>query len=399
MIYEINKNVLLVFGSKKSIIYDLRDKYVKLIWNNQSNTKNLLNYIKNQKDNEFINELKRLNFLNEKLIKKKNITNPNILDTNMFHSVLIEVTNKCNFSCIHCYGSFKPNNSTEMSIEDIKIIIKNLYKFNNLKNIRIIGGEPFVIKKEKLIQILKLIREHFPKIGLEIYTNGYYINKSWINILKKLNIKLALSIYSDNPIIHDEVTNHKNSFNKLIKNLSLLENNNIKYRISYIKMNINKSLNIDKLRNLYNLRIRHFKSDIIRISGRSERKFLDEELLKEKSITLKVFKNLKLESKKVLHRMYYHNCFSNKIYISSNLDILPCPMEKRKIYGNLRKSPLLSILTDNFDIITLTKDKIETCQNCEFRYACFDCRPDSIGNFYSKPYYCKYNPEKGKWND
>ena len=39
-------------------------------------------------------------------------------------------------------------------------------------------------------------------------------------------------------------------------------------------------------------------------------------------------------------------------------------------------------------------------KECEYRYICFDCRPDSISdNIYEKPWYCTYNPREGKWED
>ena len=37
---------------------------------------------------------------------------------------------------------------------------------------------------------------------------------------------------------------------------------------------------------------------------------------------------------------------------------------------------------------------------CEFRYACYDCRPDRISDsLYAKPYYCTYDVSKGEWID
>lgn len=50
----------------------------------------------------------------------------------------------------------------------------------------------------------------------------------------------------------------------------------------------------------------------------------------------------------------------------------------------------------------ITKDEIETCRNCEYRYACHDCRPlaeDTTGNFYAKNPRCNYNPLRGEWGE
>lgn len=47
-----------------------------------------------------------------------------------------------------------------------------------------------------------------------------------------------------------------------------------------------------------------------------------------------------------------------------------------------------------------TKDQIERCQDCEYRYACHDCRPlaeGATGNLYAKNPRCTYDPFKGEW--
>jgi len=39
------------------------------------------------------------------------------------------------------------------------------------------------------------------------------------------------------------------------------------------------------------------------------------------------------------------------------------------------------------------KDKIDVCKDCEYRYACLDCRCFRMNeDIYSKPKKCKYNP-------
>ena len=73
-------------------------------------------------------------------------------------------------------------------------------------------------------------------------------------------------------------------------------------------------------------------------------------------------------------------------------------MERKIIYGNLKEKPLKELLYDNKHFLMLTKDNINSCKYCEFRYACFDCRPDRLSdNIYEKPWYCTYNPEERYW--
>ena len=73
-------------------------------------------------------------------------------------------------------------------------------------------------------------------------------------------------------------------------------------------------------------------------------------------------------------------------------------MERRISHGSLKKQTLKEVL--NNDILNIQKDKIEGCKDCEFRYCCFDCRPNSLGkDVLSKPWYCTYNPHNGEWED
>ena len=73
-------------------------------------------------------------------------------------------------------------------------------------------------------------------------------------------------------------------------------------------------------------------------------------------------------------------------------------MERRISHGNLKDNSLKNLIKR--EIQQFSKDKVEGCKNCEFRYACYDCRPDSISNdIYAKPYYCTYDVENGEWLD
>ena len=50
----------------------------------------------------------------------------------------------------------------------------------------------------------------------------------------------------------------------------------------------------------------------------------------------------------------------------------------------------------------ITKNEIKSCQNCEYRYACSDCRPLALGVFddkLAKYPRCCYSPEEGVWKN
>lgn len=73
-------------------------------------------------------------------------------------------------------------------------------------------------------------------------------------------------------------------------------------------------------------------------------------------------------------------------------------MERRVCHGNLNNKTLNEVL--NKEIMLFNKDNIDVCKDCEFRYACHECRPDSYsGNIFEKPYYCTYNVYSGEWEN
>lgn len=77
-------------------------------------------------------------------------------------------------------------------------------------------------------------------------------------------------------------------------------------------------------------------------------------------------------------------------------------------FGNIKDTTLEDALNhkDFKKYWNLTKDKIEVCKDCEFRYICTDCRAytertheNEKGLDTSKPLKCGYNPYTGEWEE
>lgn len=75
----------------------------------------------------------------------------------------------------------------------------------------------------------------------------------------------------------------------------------------------------------------------------------------------------------------------------------------RESFGNIKDDTLVAAVEKSGfkQYWHLTKDQINVCKDCEFRYICTDCRaylenPDDI---YSKPLKCGYNPYTCEWEE
>jgi len=396
MDYWLNENIIISIGKVRSAIFNLTEEYTKIIWNSESETKDIMNYIKHKEESEFIRILIDYKLLSPGYLKPLKINKSNI-NYELLNFAWIEITNKCNYKCIHCYGSFSPDNFEEMSLDDIKLTTRELKKLN-INNIQVIGGEPFSLQKDKFKDILSYLAKHFKVI--EIYTNGSFLDADWLQFIKKYNFKLSVSLYHHTEDIHNKITQNHSSYFVLKNTIKLIEDSGVDYRIGYTRTKLNKNTSSELLKNNLKIQNDNIKIDNIRVSGRGNFNLIDKEVLAHKSITYNTFQTLKLKSKNFIKNLSHHNCFSGKFYISSDLTVYPCVMERRINYGNLKYDNLDTLLSRNGKVINLTKEDIEYCRDCEFKYSCFDCRPDSISkNIKEKPYYCKYEPHKGIWND
>ncbi|MGG7471450.1 grasp-with-spasm system SPASM domain peptide maturase [Chryseobacterium arthrosphaerae] len=110
---------------------------------------------------------------------------------------------------------------------------------------------------------------------------------------------------------------------------------------------------------------------------------------------------------KVTEAFNHNSCLHKKIGIDIDGNIKNCPLMTEN-YGNIHSSNLEEafIRNDFKKYWNLTKNNIETCKDCEFRYVCTDCRAytertqhNQEGLDVSKPLKCGYDPYTGIWED
>ena len=97
-----------------------------------------------------------------------------------------------------------------------------------------------------------------------------------------------------------------------------------------------------------------------------------------------------------------NSCLNRKISIDVEGNIKNCPSLPES-YGNISNTTLKEALEmPGFKKYwSITKDQVDICKDCEFRYICTDCRayvehPEDI---LSKPLKCGYNPYTCEWEE
>ncbi len=387
------KNVYFVKGRERACIYDLNRND---LYHLKKDEVRFVDSILGRYEKELHlsdSESRQLDFLYENNILE---------DSPEFHSgdiailatkpkidfVWIEVTDQCNLKCVHCYDESCMQKTTRISVDEFKTVVDELVQIG-VKKIQIIGGEPLILNTQ-LKAMLGYCRSKMDFV--EVFTNATLLNDDWCQFFRDKKVHVAVSVYSYDKVMHESVTQIKDSFDWTIRGINLLKNYDIKYRVANVLLN---NIEIGKRNTeLFELSRRR---DVVRLTGRAQRGLLSPDLIKKRLITKESFSSIPSMSK-ISRMVYGHNCFSRRLYIAADLSVYPCVMERRVKHGNLRNSKLSEIIKES--ILRFNKDNIEECCECEFRYCCHDCRPDSMGaDINAKPWMCTYLPLKGEWQD
>ena len=97
---------------------------------------------------------------------------------------------------------------------------------------------------------------------------------------------------------------------------------------------------------------------------------------------------------------HHNSCLHRKISVDSQGRIRNCPSMPES-FGHVEDTALSEALEqDTFKKFwDMTKDEIEVCKDCEFRYVCTDCRAYVEKGDTSKPAKCGYDPYTATWRE
>ncbi len=137
--------------------------------------------------------------------------------------VIIEITDKCNFRCIHCFAN---KNDYELSVQSWKKIFDNICN-EKIQSITITGGEPLLYKE--LFTLLKQI--NFKKTLLTLDTNSSLINENNINLIEKYFKKVRISHYGINRSWHANTKSLAFDKERFLKVIKLLCERKVKVQV------------------------------------------------------------------------------------------------------------------------------------------------------------------------
>jgi radical SAM protein with 4Fe4S-binding SPASM domain len=314
----------------------------------------------------------------------------------------IEVTSRCNLKCIHCYADAKAESTEEgrasdLSGEEIWKIIDEAASLGCQK-IQFTGGEPTL--RPDLEDLMGHALDRGFKF-VEIFTNGTMLTEKKVNFFAEKGINVALSIYCHRAKEHDAITGVPGSFERTLNSLKLLLAYEVPTRCAVIAMKQNEEELEQTSYFLSKLGVLRSPPDPVRPSGRG----VNTEIWPNKY----GLRSFRTHAAFVVNREVYNrnrnwnSCWFGKAAVTSTGEVLPCIFARDQVAGNIRHQSFSEIVYGHsmLNYWSLTKDRVEVCSDCEFRYVCEDCRPWAYGftgNLYAKSPRCTYDPYLGEWS-
>lgn len=276
---------------------------------------------------------------------------------------LIEITNACNFKCIHCYvTNCKEQKEMFLSYDVIKNVIDEVCEMG-CKMISITGGEC------TLHPDFEKIYTYIWKKGLKvnIFTNASLITPSIISLFKKYQPNcVSISIYGASKSTYNEVTKSSVGYKNSIHGLELLQCNgiNIEIKIIVLKQNEHELTEMKRLACNYTSNPIRISYDLMPSYDHSLDVLKNHSHFKSNSISKNDFPTS--------HQAF--NCHAGTSFFSityeGNVTLCSfCGFSAKSL-----KEYSFHDIWESFDEITnLSIPKDSQCYDCEFLNTCNNC--------------------------
>ena len=301
----------------------------------------------------------------------------------------IEITNKCNIRCVHCYGDFGEIPCEVMDLNVVKKILGDLHDIG-IRIVEITGGEATTHPK------IEEIVEYALELGFEqvsLLTNGVRISDKLIQILEKNKdrVYVQIDLHSLNEEYFSWFTKTPNVLEKVKYNIVVLANKGILMRIATILTPKNIDELVDIADWVHNLGIARYAISPVVSLGRAndgnkelylnanEAKRAEEQLQK---IVTKYDNFLNIITSDY-DKQINCGCITSHVVIDSKGHIKICTMDNLSYcngsIGNVIQDDIKSIFEKNAELLNMLymmkapKINSAECQGCKNAGFCNGC--------------------------
>lgn len=149
----------------------------------------------------------------------------------------IELINKCNFRCVHCYETLERD--CEIPLFQTEELIKVIDKLIEMGVISVFltGGEAML--RKDFDNIYQYLRKN--GVLTAILTNGSTITEEKCKLFQRYMPRMIdITLYGASEETYEKVTGQRNMFQKVMNNLDLLKKYGIPFQLKTVLLSINK---------------------------------------------------------------------------------------------------------------------------------------------------------------
>jgi radical SAM protein with 4Fe4S-binding SPASM domain len=311
----------------------------------------------------------------------------------VLENVWIEITNSCNLKCSHCYAKSGPDvdRSSELSDEDWLVVADKIVDYG-VRKVTFIGGEP-TLRISLVDRISKHIKSKNDSISLRMFSNLAIgrLTDEILRVVEEHGIEFGTALYGIDAHSHDQMTKKTGSWNKTTEAIKKCLEKGIDVFVGMYVPTIDTELVKRCQSFLRTMGVTRFEILAPSKVGRAKDQNWRNDPLHN---TLPAAMSFSSHQWQVSQD--FHNCFHDHFSVLPDGNIAPCIMMRDTSYGNIRDTEIDKILSSpNYTSMAgISKDRIPGCCDCEFKYACFDCRPDAMSgtNDVLKKPNCGYEP-------
>ncbi len=328
------------------------------------------------------------------------------------------ITGRCNLRCKHCYrteGDVEtlPFESIIDIIEQYKVLLAEYNKIHRIKkrgHINITGGEPFY--RSDITGILEYLGENRELFSYGVLSNGSFIDKHIIEILKSTEVSFVQLSIDGNREMHDSLR-AKGDYDRVLDTARMLEENDIRTYISFTATKSNHKHLPSVAAECRKRRITKLWSDrLVPIGNGKELEELQitpEELprylrsMKKAQggwITRLLFPKTQVSSNRALQFLGTDGCLyscsaaKSLVTVDEFGNVMPC-RRMPIICGNVQSTPLRDIYFKSEVFRELREDRLpKECSECAYSFECrggAKCQSYAVtGSFYRADPACPY---------
>jgi len=145
------------------------------------------------------------------------------------NSLYLYLTDRCNLCCDHCWISptFSRERQPGIPLEPLKRAICEAIPLG-LGSVKLTGGEPLLYRY--IDQLLSFLAAQ--ELSVIVETNGTLINGEVISLFKSCDMgQISVSLDAATEEIHDEIRGVKGSFQRTLKGMRLLSENDLDFQV------------------------------------------------------------------------------------------------------------------------------------------------------------------------